>query len=105
MLVVLATLLNVGCKQEEKNTDASQNIEVSNISAEEQLKKMLDSKKPIDQETFKNEMLPLIQEVSQKNSWPMVEHIANKAVSAPNKEIFTANYKDLEIQLLKKLNK
>lgn len=85
-------LLIVSCQKEKKQVSEKENLKHIKTSL---------LKKNIEKENFNKEVLPLVQELYEKDSvkYSMLNHIAKKASKEKNKEIFKLNAANLKEEL------
>ena len=86
---LLGCVLLVSCKKEVSEKENLQSIKTTVV------------KKDIDKETFEKEVLPLVQQLYEKDSvkYSLINHIAKKAQKEKNKEIFKMNVANLKDEL------
>ncbi len=86
---LLGCVLLVSCKKEVSEKENLQSIKTTVV------------KKDIDKETFEKEVLPLVQQLYEKDSvkYSLINHIAQKAQKEKNKEIFKMNVANLKDEL------
>lgn len=90
LLLSIALVISfISCKKEVSEKENLKTIK-SNVA-----------KKDIDKENFEKEVLPLVQELYEKDSvkYSMINHIAKKAQKEKNKEIFKMNVANLKDEL------
>lgn len=90
LILSLALVISfISCKKEVSEKENLQSIKTTVV------------KKDIDKETFEKEVLPLVQQLYEKDSvkYSLINHIAKKAQKEKNKEIFKMNVANLKDEL------
>lgn len=90
LILSLALVISfISCKKEVSEKENLQSIKTTVV------------KKDIDKETFEKEVLPLVQQLYEKDSvkYSLINHIAQKAQKEKNKEIFKMNVANLKDEL------
>ena len=85
-------LLMIACKKEKKQVSEKENLKIIKTTV---------LKKDIEKVNFNKEVLPLVQELYEKDSvkYSMLNHIAKKASKEKNKEIYKLNVANLKDEL------
>lgn len=92
LLPFVFILFIVSCKKEKKEISEKENLKIIKTSV---------LKKNIEKANFNKEVLPLVQELYEKDSvkYSMLNHIAKKASKEKNKEIYKLNVANLKDEL------
>jgi hypothetical protein len=90
LLSLVLVISVISCKKEVSEKDNLKSIKSSVV------------KKNIEKENFEKEVLPLVQELYEKDSvkYSMLNHIAKKASKEKKKEIFRMNVANLKDELV-----
>lgn len=85
-------LIMISCQKEKKQVSEKENLKIIKSTV---------LKKNIEKANFNKEVLPLVQELYEKDSvkYSMLNHIAKKASKEMNKEIYKLNVANLKDEL------
>ena len=85
-------LIMISCQKEKKQVSEKENLKIIKSTV---------LKKNIEKANFNKEVLPLVQELYEKDSvkYSMLNHIAKKASKEKNKEIYKLNVANLKDEL------